>query len=298
VGQPDVSDVLVIGGGLAGVVAARRLLDSGARVVLVELISDLPLRARFLIDPTAVNDREMSGGELDDLLVPSPVHDWRSSLFLEASDLPERLGRAGDLWRLSSPDDEALTARAVLICPTPEVIEQYPRGAWELLGRGVSMCGWSDGSFFRGQRVAVAGDGDRAFETALFASQWASEVRVYVEGARKVRRASLRARVERSDRIRVVRGARVLAVEATPAGDVAGVHVEREGVAENVECTGVFLAHPLTMPDAVVKFAFGIRSPHDPRCIQIAGSVAGIDDDDHVELVDDALRATARLRGA
>jgi hypothetical protein len=267
--------------------------------VLVELVSDVPLRARLLIDPTAVNDREISGGELDDLLVHSPVHTFRcSSRSLTASDLPERLVREGEIWRLSSPDDEALTARAVLLCPTPEASEQYPHGAWELFGRGVSMCGWSDGSFFRGQRIAVAGDGDRAFETALFASQWASEVRVYVEGARPVRRASLRARVEQSDRIRVVMGARVLAVEATPAGDVASVHVEREGVAENVECAGVFLARPLTMPDAVVTFASAIRSRNDPRCIQIAGSVAGIDDDDHAELVDDAFRATARLRGA
>ncbi len=114
----------------------------------------------------------------------------------------------------------------------------------QLIGRGVSGCATCDGSFFRGQAVAVVGGGDTAMEDALYLSRLASHVTVIH------RRAAFRAsrimaeRVLANPRISVVWDSVVEDIADVARGEVTAVKLRHlpTGALSDLAVQGVFIA--------------------------------------------------------
>lgn len=69
---------------------------------------------------------------------------------------------------------EAISARAVILCMGAEPRRLGVPGEAELTGQGVSYCATCDGMFFRGKTVAVVGGGDTAVEDAAYLKRLAT----------------------------------------------------------------------------------------------------------------------------
>ena len=114
----------------------------------------------------------------------------------------------------------------------------------QLMGKGVSACATCDGSFFKGQPVAVVGGGDTAMEDALYLSRLASHVTVIH------RRDAFRASKIMSDRvlstanIDVVWNAVVEEIADVAKGEVTGLRLKNVKTGERFEraVQGVFMA--------------------------------------------------------
>ena len=114
----------------------------------------------------------------------------------------------------------------------------------QLMGKGVSACATCDGSFFKGQRVAVVGGGDTAMEDALYLSRLAAHVTVIH------RRDAFRASKIMSDRvlsaanIDVVWNAVVEEVLDAAKGEVTGLRLKdvKTGAISERAVEGVFVA--------------------------------------------------------
>ncbi|MEI6645585.1 MAG: thioredoxin-disulfide reductase [bacterium] len=136
----------------------------------------------------------------------------------------------------------------------------------QLLGRGVSACATCDGSFFKGQRVAVVGGGDTAMEDALYLSRLAEHVTLIH------RRDAFRAskimvdRVLNTSNIEVLWNTVVEDIRDVSQGEVTGLLLKNVNSGEITDC-------------AVQGFFVAIG--HTPNTSIFAGQIT-IDDDGYI----------------
>ena len=84
---------------------------------------------------------------------------------------------ADGTWRVLT-DEDAVTARAVILSPGVEARKLGVPGEAKFMGRGVSYCATCDGPLYRDKEVVVIGGGNAAVEEGMFLARFASTVHV------------------------------------------------------------------------------------------------------------------------
>ena len=155
-------DVLVIGGGPAGLSAAHNVRARGKTALVVSNpLEENPLWKAKEVDNYLGLPR-LSGAEL---LTAFQRHAESSGAeFLEGRALSAL--RSGESWYVSV-GNTMVQGKAVVLAAGVVRGKKLP-GEAELLGRGVSYCATCDGMLYRGKRVAVLGWTPSAEKEAAF----------------------------------------------------------------------------------------------------------------------------------
>ncbi len=229
-------DVIIVGGGpaglAAGLYAARMnlravLLDRGplgGQLLNTELIEDYPGFESILGSELAMKMGEHARTFGLDIREFEPV------LEVDVQDHEK-------IVKLES--GEELRAPALIMAAGGLPRKLGTPGEAEMAGRGVSYCAVCDGAFFKGQELAVIGGGDAALEEGDFLTRYATKV--YVIHRRDSFRAQpvLVERAKANPKIEFILDAQVK--EIYGEHKVEGVRYVKDGEERDLKVGGVFI---------------------------------------------------------
>ena len=193
-------DVLIIGGGPAGLTAGLYTSRADLKTVLVESM----MIGGQVITTTKIENYPGFPGGVDGPELMQRFHEHCQEFGLEIVQGEVQALRDLGATKEVTVDGKQVQARAVIVTTGAEPRKLGIPGEKELVGRGVSYCATCDGAFFRNVPIAVIGGGDTAAEEALFLSRFASKV--YLVHRRDALRATriLQERIFANDKIEVV----------------------------------------------------------------------------------------------
>ena len=184
-------DILVVGGGLAGMTAGMYAARYGLKVAVIERM----MGGASIINVEKIENypgfpEGIMGADLAAMSQEQAMNAGAAFVMAEASGLSTQDGR-----HTLNTDAGDFRAQAVIIAAGSTLRLLGVPGEDEFTGRGVSQCATCDGPLYSGEIVAVAGGGDSAADEALVLAQYAEKVLLFH------RRDQLRAQHELAGRV-------------------------------------------------------------------------------------------------
>ncbi|MBN1625769.1 MAG: thioredoxin-disulfide reductase [Deltaproteobacteria bacterium] len=164
-------DVIIIGGGPAGLAAGLYTARAGLKAILIErgVFGGQIVNARVVENYPGFPEG-ISGPELGEFMRRQATKFGLETIITEVTGV-----RSGNAYEISTNEGNMET-KTIIIAAGSEYRKLAVPGEESLTGHGVSYCATCDGFFFRDREVAVVGGGDTAVTDALELSQHCRKV--------------------------------------------------------------------------------------------------------------------------
>ncbi len=230
-------DIIIVGGGPAGLTAALYARRANKQVLLIEKET---FGGQITFSPKVENIPgflELSGNEFAEKLVEQVLEqgaEVESAQVLEIRD-------NGDSKTVITDSGE-YTARAVIVATGARHRLLGLPGETELIGNGISFCAVCDGAFYKDQVVGVVGGGNSALQEALLLADLARKVYVIQNLDVLTGEQKLQEQLATRENVEVITGTVVDGFVGTDT--LAGVKVRRtaDGQTREIGLDGLFIA--------------------------------------------------------
>ena len=169
-------DIIVIGGGAAGMTAALYALRNSKTVLVLESES---LGGQIATSPRLENFpsiKAISGEEFADKLFEQ-ITDMGADFEIEKAVSAEK--NSDGTFTVNTEYKQYSGKSVIIAAGVKHKHLRTKSGRDDLVGHGVYYCAICDGAFYKGKEVAVIGDANTALQYALLLSSYCTKVYVY-----------------------------------------------------------------------------------------------------------------------
>ena len=166
-------DLIIIGAGTAGMTSALYALRSGKSVLLLEKEN---VGGQIAYSPRVENFpsiKQISGSEFSNNLFEQVI-DLGAEFELEEVTA---IKKENNIFTVTTEYNQ-YQSKAVVIATGAKHRHINIAGEDELAGNGVSYCAVCDGAFYKGEEVALVGDGNTALQYSILLSNYCKKVYV------------------------------------------------------------------------------------------------------------------------
>ena len=168
------TDIIIVGGGPAGLTAAIYALRAGKTVLVIEKNS---FGGQIAFSPKVENipgTMEISGAVFAEQLTEQAMN---LGADVELENVV-RVEKRDDIFCVHTEEGSTFEGRSVILALGVKHRTLGLDGEEDLIGNGLSFCAVCDGAFYTGQNVAMVGGGNSALQEALLLSEVCSKVTV------------------------------------------------------------------------------------------------------------------------
>lgn len=167
-------DLIIIGGGPAGITAAIYALRSKLSVLLIEkMIIGGMASTTFHIDNYPGFPEGIAGLDLSQKMAEQAQKLGLKIVWGKAVKIVNNKSH-----RKVQVDGKTYSARAIIIATGTEAAKLGIPGEEEFRGKGVSYCATCDGPFYQNKNIMVVGGGNSAVEEALYLTRFANKLSI------------------------------------------------------------------------------------------------------------------------
>lgn len=230
-------DVIVIGGGPAGLTAGLYTSRARLKTLLIEspVISSQSVLTAFIENYPGFPEG-IGGSALLDRIKKQAVS---AGLEILEGDV-NRVEKGKKYWKVKMGDREFESLSVIIAAGAQPKTLNIP-GEEKFKGRGVSYCGVCDGAFFKDKDIVVIGGGDTALEEALFLTRYVRSIKLIHRRDKFRATKILQERVFANKKIEPVLNS--VAEEIQGGSIVEGVKVRNTTANEIkiIPCSGIFV---------------------------------------------------------
>ena len=232
-------DIIVVGGGAAGMTAALYAQRNGKSALVIEKNG---FGGQITHSPKVENfpgTLQMSGNEFADKMLDQILAQGAEIEFENVIAVEDH----GDHKVVKTEEGGVYEALAVVLATGVKHRMLGIEGEDELVGEGISFCAVCDGDFYTGRRVCVAGGGNSALQEAVLLSEKCSEVIMLQDLDFFTGEQKLQDVLFAKHNVKAFTGVGISRF-IVKDGELCGLEIEekKSGVKRIVECDGLFVA--------------------------------------------------------